>query len=229
MKTQTAENSWVRKPDDEIITVKRQLRRSSLDLTMPFAVLIIVFLGIAYVFAKTGYPKTFTYAITFPIYSFFGTLVLQYINGRSFVGRDNFKICNSCQREDRLGNKTCSCGGTFEPFDFYSEVPKYTPPSIETIPNSRQVTKSKKHTALKIILGLAATFVGYFLVQTIRLGFDNAVDHILGLVMNPIVFFTIMILVVFISGILSALGTAIEYGYSSRKFKENLDEITKDK
>jgi hypothetical protein len=115
---------WKRKSEDEIVEIKKQLRRSSFDLTMPIGVLIISFLCICFVFSRYRHPNAFEYGIIVSFSSFIITLILQYINGRSLIGKPRIKICSQCHREDKLRLKECNCGGTYEPLEFYYKEPK---------------------------------------------------------------------------------------------------------
>ena len=108
---------WKRKSEDEIIEIKKQLRRSSFDLTMPTAVLIITFIVFGYVNSK--YTIAFEFAFIIPLSSFFIVLILQIKKGKSLIGKPTSSICNQCYREDNLGLKKCECGGSYEPQEFY--------------------------------------------------------------------------------------------------------------
>lgn len=109
--------AWNRKSEDEIVEIKKQLRRSSFNLTMPIAVLIITFITIGSVTSK--YNMAFEYALLIPFSSFFIVLIMQLIKGKSLIGKSKSSICNQCYREDNLGLNKCNCGGSYEPKEFY--------------------------------------------------------------------------------------------------------------
>lgn len=109
--------AWKRKSEDELMEIKKQLRRSSFDLTMPIAVLIITFITFGSVISK--YNIAFEYVFIIPVLSFFIVLILQLIKGKSLIGKPKSSICNQCYREDNLGLNKCECGGSYEPKEFY--------------------------------------------------------------------------------------------------------------
>jgi len=109
--------AWKRKPEEEIIKIKKQLRRSSFNLTMPIAVLIITFITLGSIIEKNNIA--FEYAFIIPISSFFVVLIIQLIKGKSLIGKPKPTLCNKCYREDNLGLKKCGCGGSYEPMEFY--------------------------------------------------------------------------------------------------------------
>lgn len=112
---------WERKAEDEIMEIKKQLRRSSFNLTMPISVLIITFITVGSVISK--YNINLRYGILIPISSFIIVLILQIVKGKSLIGKPTPMICNQCYREDNLGLKKCLCGGFYEPQDFYYKKP----------------------------------------------------------------------------------------------------------
>ena len=115
---------WVRRPESDIQAIKKTIRKSSFDPTMPVLlaffissywtanVVLFLFFG---VFLKSALVVgTKIYAVTFLI-----VYLLQILRGRSFMKGVKFRICNKCQREDTLGMKTCSCGGRYEPPEYF--------------------------------------------------------------------------------------------------------------
>lgn len=110
---------WIRKPNDEIIKIKTQLRSSSYDIRMPVSVLIITFIGTIFVFERYNHPNAFKYSLSSSLAAFLITYIYQFFYGRSLIGKPKITICNNCNRENNLGGKKCHCGGTYEPVEFY--------------------------------------------------------------------------------------------------------------
>jgi hypothetical protein len=114
---------WKRKTETEISDIKRRLKRSSFDLTMPIGLALcvtspLIVIGIFNYFDLEIIKASFKIFLPISVI----TLLCQIISGRSFVKRPKIKICNNCHRETELNLKKCHCGGLYEPPEFYVYV-----------------------------------------------------------------------------------------------------------
>ncbi len=115
------EGAWVKKPEAELTTIRKQIQKSTYSIKGPF-ITSIVLMPFSFII-DTTLPFGMNLIIFFAL-SFIGIFIYQIIQGRSFVKAPNFKICNKCLREDLLNIKKCWCGGIFEPPEFYNFLPK---------------------------------------------------------------------------------------------------------
>ena len=112
---------WVRKPEAEIASIKAKLKKSSYSLTMPITVLILALFISNLAFNQLG-KSGFLFGLIISISASILTYISQRIIGRSFSLSPSYKICNNCFKEDRIGLKSCTCGGIFEPPDYYDFI-----------------------------------------------------------------------------------------------------------
>ncbi len=126
--------TWERKSEVEIEEIKKQIKKSSFSLVFPLCFFVPTFLILLR--ATIEHPSILKYLIILPILVFLIAYVSQIIYGRSMVGSPRFKICNKCYNEDLIGRKECSCGGEFEPPDFFN--------FIEEIEDSQDIQATSK-------------------------------------------------------------------------------------
>ena len=109
---------WIRRPEGEIIATKKILRKSSFSPTMPIGVF---FLSFIFVMAITG-DSLIDIALFCSLLASGLTYIVQISRGRSLAKSPVIKICSDCQKESYLGLKKCSCGGTYEPPEYFTYV-----------------------------------------------------------------------------------------------------------
>lgn len=114
---------WVRKPEAEIASAMAELKKSSFSPTMPITVLILALFISNLAFNRLG-KSGFLFGLTISISVSILTYLCQIFTGRSFSLSPSIKICNNCFKEDRIGLKSCTCGGIFEPPDYYDFIEK---------------------------------------------------------------------------------------------------------
>ena len=111
---------WQRKTDSEIEKVKQKLRSSSFNLVMPSAIFFIGFITCFVFIPKI--PNKLIYCFIVPLFFSIVTYAYQIFSGRALASNPSFKVCNKCCKEDRIGLKECSCGGFYEPPEFYGFI-----------------------------------------------------------------------------------------------------------
>lgn len=111
---------WQRKTDSEVEQVKQKLRSSSFNVIMPIGIFIFGLIA-SYSFIPETQNKII-YCIILPLCLFIITYLYQIFSGRALASSPTFKICNKCHKEDRIGLKECSCGGRYEPPEFYNFI-----------------------------------------------------------------------------------------------------------
>ena len=106
-----------RRSEAEIKIIKKRLKQSSYNLTMPISVFVLSF---AALYGALGdKPNSLTIIMSASLLAFGLTYLIQILNGRSFAGSSSGRICDKCFKKDYIGLKQCACGGIYEPAVFY--------------------------------------------------------------------------------------------------------------
>ena len=114
---------WERRAEAEIYEIKKYLRRSSLDLTMPIGLALCVTSPFIVIGILDNFDlEMIVVALKISLPLLVITLLCQVVSGRSFVKRPKIEICNKCHKENDLNLKKCHCGGLYEPPEFYVYV-----------------------------------------------------------------------------------------------------------
>lgn len=123
-------NMWKRKKENEIQKIKQEMRKSSFNLCYS---LLTIAIGTPLLFISRalGLSRNILSPLGFTIENFVESSIatvlialliflFQIATGRSIEHFNyHWKVCNNCNKEKRSISKTCSCGGIFEPIEFY--------------------------------------------------------------------------------------------------------------
>lgn len=121
---------WKRKSDFEIEEVKNQFKKKARSPKYPIIGSVIGFIVVFFTYGFTGtkygekvtdFGEAFKLAamITFVL---FPILYFAQIRFGRPIDMNTFSICKKCLKSNHNGDKTCSCGGQFEPEQFYKTV-----------------------------------------------------------------------------------------------------------